>query len=46
MIKFIIVDDEIKWIDEYEKIINDVAFNSNKQYEIKKLKKYDEDLHK
>lgn len=46
MIKFIIVDDEIKWIDEYEKIINDVAFNSNKQYEIKKYKKYDEDLHK
>lgn len=46
MIKFIIVDDEIKWIDEYEKIINDVAFNSNKQYEIKKFKKYDEDLHK
>lgn len=46
MIKFIIVDDEIKWIDEYEKIINDVAFNSNKQYEIKKYEKYDEDLHK
>lgn len=46
MIKFIIVDDEIKWIDEYEKIINDVAFNSNKQYEIKKYKKDDEDLHK
>lgn len=46
MIKFIIVDDEIKWIDEYEKIINDVAFNSNKQYEIKKFKKYDEELHK
>lgn len=46
MIKFIIVDDENKWIDEYEKIINDVAFNSNKQYEIKKFKKYDEDLHK
>lgn len=46
MIKFIIVDDKIKWIDEYEKIINDVAFNSNKQYEIKKFKKYDEDLHK
>ena len=46
MIKFIIVDDEIKWIDEYEKIINDVAFNSNKQYEIKKFKRYDEELHK
>lgn len=44
MIKFIIVDDEDKWLKEYERIINEVLFKSDKEYEINSYKKYCEEL--
>ena len=40
MIKFIIVEDEVKWSNEYKRIINDVFFKSNKEYEINAFEKY------
>ena len=40
MIKFIIVEDDEKWIDEYEKIINKVFFKSSKEYNIFTFTKY------
>lgn len=40
MIKFIIVDDEEKWINKYERIINDELFKGTIEYEIYKYKKY------
>lgn len=45
MIKFIIVDDEEKWLKEFERVVNEVAFKSEKEYEIYTFKKYNEDLH-
>ena len=36
MIKFIIVEDEEKWINEYERIINDILFKTDKEYEVYK----------
>lgn len=45
MIKFIIVDDEEKWLKEFERIVNEVAFKSEKEYEIYSFKKYNEELH-
>ena len=45
MIKFIIVDDEEKWIKEFERVVNEVAFNSDKEYEIYTFKNYDDHLH-
>ena len=44
MIKFIIVEDEEKWINEYSRIINDVLFKSDKEYEIFTFKKYNNEL--
>lgn len=44
MIKFIIVEDDEKWIDEYEKIINKVFFKSNKEYNILTFTKYTKEL--
>lgn len=44
MIKFIIVEDEEKWIKEYEDIINDILFKTNKEYEIYKFSKYNKEL--
>lgn len=44
MIKFIIVDDEEKWINEFSRIINDVLFKSDKEYEIFSFKKYNNEL--
>ena len=38
MIKFIIVEDEEKWIKEYEVIINDILFKTDKEYEVFELK--------
>lgn len=46
MIKIIIVEDEEIWIKEYERIINDVLFKSDKDYEIFKFKKYNQELKK
>lgn len=46
MIKFIIVDDDKKWLKEYERIINDVFFKSEKEYEIYPFTKYDNELQK
>lgn len=46
MIKFIIVEDEVKWSSEYKKIINDVFFKSNKEYEIYTYEKYTNELKK
>ena len=39
MIKFIIVEDEEKWTNEYCRIINDILFKSDKEYEIYTFKK-------
>lgn len=44
MIKFIIVEDDEKWIDEYEKIINKVFFKSSKEYNIFTFTKYTKEL--
>lgn len=44
MIKFIVVDDEEKWINEFSRIINDVLFKSEKEYEIFTYKKYNNEL--
>ena len=33
MIKFIIVDDEPKWIKEFERVVNDELFKSDKKQE-------------
>ena len=44
MIKFIIVEDEDKWIKEYERVINDVLFKSDKEYEIYTFNKYNKEL--
>lgn len=45
MIKFIIVEDDKKWVNEYERIINDIFFKSDKEYDIFSFTKYNEDLH-
>lgn len=44
MIKFILVDDETKWLNEYEKIINKVFFKSEKEYDLFPFTKYEEQL--
>lgn len=44
MIKFIIVEDEEKWMNEYERIINDILFKTDKEYEVYKFNKYTKDL--
>ena len=44
MIKFIIVEDELKWTKEFERIINDELFKSDKDYEIYTFEKYNEKL--
>ena len=44
MVKFILVDDEETWLKEYERIVNDVAFKCDKEYEIYTFKKYNEEL--
>lgn len=44
MIKFIIVENEENWINEYNRIINDVLFKSDKEYEIFTFKKYNNEL--
>ena len=46
MIKFIIVDDDKKWLKEYERIINEIFFKSEKEYEIYPFTKYDNELQK
>jgi len=46
MIKFIIIEDEEKYAKEYEKIINDILFKTDKEYSIFKFDKYDNDLKK
>jgi len=46
MIKLIIVEDEEIWIKEYERIINDILFKSDKDYEIFKFKKENNELKK
>ena len=44
MIKFIIVDDEPKWIKEFERVVNDELFKSDKEYEIYTFEKYNDKL--
>lgn len=44
MIKIVIVEDEDKWIELYENIVNDLLFESNKEYKIFSFKKYNSDL--
>ena len=44
MIKIVIVEDDEKWIKLYEKIINDLLFESNKEYKIYSFKKYSSEL--
>ena len=46
MIKFIIIEDEEKYTKEYENIINDVLFKTDKEYSISKFDKYNNDLKK
>ena len=44
MLKIIIIEDEEKWVKEYERIINDILFKTNIDYELFKFNKYDKDL--
>lgn len=44
MIKIVIVEDEENWIELYEKVINEVLFESNKEYKIYTFKKYNSEL--
>ena len=44
MIKLIIVDDEEKWLKEFERIVNEELFKSDKEYEIYTFSKYNEKL--
>ncbi len=44
MIKCVIFDDEPKWIEVYEKIINELLFGTNKEYKIFKYTKYNQEL--
>ena len=44
MIKIVIVEDEDKWIELYENVVNDLLFESNKEYKIFSFKKYNSDL--
>ena len=46
MIKFIIVEDEEKYTKQYERIINEVIFKTDIEYDIYKFKKYNNDLKK
>ena len=46
MIKIIIVEDEVSWSKDYEKIVNDVLFKSDQDYEIHSFTKYTEELKK
>ena len=45
MIKFIIVEDETKWLKEFERIVNDILFKSDKEYKIYTFNKYNKELH-
>ena len=44
MIKIVIVDDDEKWIKEFERVVNEELFKSNKEYEIYSYKKYSSEL--
>ena len=44
MIKFVIVEDEEKWIKKYSDIINDILFKTDKEYQIFKYQKYSKEL--
>ncbi|MBQ3020800.1 MAG: LytTR family transcriptional regulator DNA-binding domain-containing protein [Bacilli bacterium] len=44
MVKIIIVEDEEKWMTEYERVINNILFKTDKEYEIYKFKKYNNEL--
>lgn len=46
MIKFIIVEDDKKWTEEYERVINNVFFKSDKEYDIYTFTKYCDELKK
>lgn len=46
MIKFIIVEDDKKWSEEYERVINNVFFKSDKEYDIYTFTKYSDELKK
>lgn len=46
MIKFIIVEDDKKWTEEYERVINNVFFKSDKEYDIYTFIKYSDELKK
>ena len=44
MIKFIIVEDEEIWTKDYERIINELLFKTDKEYQIYKFEKYNTEL--
>ena len=44
MIKFVIVEDEAKWTKEFERVINDELFKSDKEYEIYTFNTYSDKL--
>lgn len=44
MIKFVIVEDEEKWVKEYKRVINEILFKTDKEYEIFEYKKYTKEL--
>lgn len=46
MLKIIIVEDDEKWAKEFERIVNEVLFKSDREYEIYIFKKYSNDLKK
>lgn len=46
MIKFIIVEDDKKWSEEYERVVNNVFFKSDKEYDIYTFTKYCDELKK
>lgn len=44
MIKFIIIEDEDKWMKQFQKIVNDTLFESDVDYEIFPFNKYNDEL--
>ena len=44
MIKIVIVEDEEKWVKEFERVVNEELFKSNKEYEIYSFNQYNENL--
>lgn len=46
MLKIIIVEDDEKWIKEFERVVNEELFKSNKEYQIYSFTRYTDELNK